>query len=92
MELIIQIGLIILLSSFIAVFLRFLKQPPLVAFLLVGIALSYFGLSYTDSSVIAFAGEVGILLLLYLTGLGMNLDKIRQTGMKNLIVSISQLV
>jgi len=92
MELIIQIGLVILLSSFFAVFLRFLKQPPLVAYLFVGIALSAFGLQYADPGIVQFTGEVGILLLLYLTGLEMSFTKLRATGMKTLIVSVSQVV
>lgn len=89
MSLIIQLGVLILVSSLLAVFFRFIKQPPLIAYLLVGGFLSIFSLSIiSDEVTLKFASELAIVLLLFLAGLEVKFRK----NVNALILGVSQIL
>ncbi len=84
-EFLFQIGLLLIIIAVIAILLRFVKQPPIVAYLLTGLIVSYFGFK-PDTHVLELVAEIGIILLLFLAGLEVKLKEFLALGPKTLMV------
>ena len=68
----------------------FLRQPLLVAYIVVGVALGPYGLSYiSDPSLLTDISEFGIIFLLFLLGLDMQPAKLLATLKKTFLVTIA---
>ena len=68
----------------------FLRQPLLVAYIVVGVALGPYGLSYiSDPSLLTDISEFGIIFLLFLLGLDMQPVKLLATLKKTFLVTIA---
>ena len=85
MEIFLQIGILIAISSIIALLLNSIKVPPIISYILVGILAGYFGLK-PESEDIKVMIELGIILLLFLAGLEIKLKGFLELGKKTLIV------
>jgi Kef-type K+ transport system membrane component KefB len=85
MNLTIEIGLLIIISSIIAMLLHKLKIPPLISYVFTGIIASYFHLKLDENS-INFMIELGIILLLFLAGLNIKLKNLFKLGKITLII------
>ena len=85
MEIFLQIGILIAISSIIALLLNSIKVPPIISYILVGILAGYFGLK-PESADIKVMIELGIILLLFLAGLEIKLKGFLELGKKTLIV------
>ena len=92
-ELIYQITLAIVITSLISFVLSILRQPLIPGYILSGILL---GPSFLDlfkkSPEFAVLSEIGIGFLLFLVGLELNFEKIKEVGKAALSVGIGQIV
>ena len=85
MEIFLQIGILIAISSIIALLLNSIKVPPIISYILVGILAGYFGLKPASEDITVMI-ELGIILLLFLAGLEIKLKGFLELGKKTLIV------
>jgi Kef-type K+ transport system membrane component KefB len=80
-ELFIQLGLILIIAAVAAYILRLIKQPQILAYVLVGILMTpVFGL-VTDTSLIESMSMFGIAFLLFIVGLEIDLKKLKNVAL-----------
>ncbi|MBI3034960.1 cation:proton antiporter [Candidatus Woesearchaeota archaeon] len=76
-----DIGLIVIISAFLACIARLLRQPLIPAYVLAGIILGpYLGL-ITNLDVITNLSEIGITFLLFIVGLEIDIKKLKDVGL-----------
>lgn len=77
------------LTAILAVFVRRLGQPMVVAYILSGIFLASFGLNKSEyAHFIKFLPEVGLAFLLFLVGMELDLRQLRALG-KNIVIAFA---
>lgn len=76
-----QLSIIIVIGGIISVLMRLLKQPLIIGYILTGILVgpSLLGLIHDKSAFEAYS-EIGITLLLFIIGLGLNIGVIKNLG------------
>lgn len=76
-----EITLLIVLAAAMAMLMRFLKQPLIIGHILTGLLVgpTFFGVVQSTET-IALLGEFGIVLLLFIVGLGLNPRIIKEVG------------
>jgi Kef-type K+ transport system membrane component KefB len=97
MEPIVLLGLIILLAAALSVVAKWVKQPPLVAYLIGGVLLipikSVFDIRTDElDPLLAVSQKLGIVLLLFMAGLEIRPEKIKKHLKSALVLSLSQIV
>ena len=76
-------------AAIISTLALFLRQPLLVAYILIGVILGPFGLSYiSDPALLSDIAEFGIIFLLFLLGLDMQPSKLLSTLKKTFLVTL----
>ncbi len=93
MSIFIEIGLIVLVATFISIIMRLLKQPLIVGYILSGVIMGPYFLNLiksTDS--IEIFSKLGIAILLFIIGLSLKPDIIREVGKISLITGIGQII
>lgn len=85
-----QLSLVLVIAAVIAIFVRLLKQPLILGYILTGIIVgpAAFHLIEAKEAFHAFA-EIGIALLLFIIGLGLNAGVIRSLGKVVLLAAFS---
>jgi len=88
-----EIGVILVLAAALGSLARFLRQPLIVAFIIVGIVAgpTGFGLVSSEDEVRLLA-KLGIAILLFLVGLKLDVHLIRATGLIALLTGIGQVL
>lgn len=84
---------IIVSSALLALIFRILKQPDILAYLLIGAligALGFFNLS--DIAVIELLSQLGITLLLFMVGLELTTNEIKHIGRVALLTGLGQII
>ncbi len=90
-SLLVNIGVIIVLSAFLAYIAKVFKQPLLVAYVIAGILLGPVGLKLiTDTAQISAIAELGIAFLLFAVGLELDINKLKSVGSATFIGGIIQ--
>ncbi|MFW6009285.1 MAG: cation:proton antiporter, partial [archaeon] len=80
-DIFLEISIIVILATFFAGIMRILRQPLIIGYILTGLAISPFFLNLTSSSnTIQTFSHIGIALLLFLVGLGLNLRMLKDVG------------
>lgn len=76
-----QLSIIIVIGGVISVIMRLLRQPLIIGYILTGIVVgpSVFGLIH-DKTVFEAYSQIGITLLLFIIGLGLNVGVIKSLG------------
>ena len=88
-----QITMILCSALIGGILLRRLKQPPLIAYMLVGVALGPSGLKLIEtSSNITILAEIGITLLLFIVGLELSLQAFKRVYKKTLLIVLIQII
>jgi len=88
-----QITLILCSALIGGVILRKLKQPPLMAYMLVGVILGPSGIGLVEySENIILLAEIGITLLLFIVGLELSLQSFRRVYKKTLFIVAIQIL
>ncbi|PIR92153.1 sodium:proton exchanger [Candidatus Falkowbacteria bacterium CG10_big_fil_rev_8_21_14_0_10_44_15] len=93
MDLFVQISIIIVIAALVAVFARSLRQPLIIGYIITGLLVGpYLFNLIQDAEVINVFSEIGIALLLFIVGLGLNPKLIREVGSISLITGVGQVI
>ncbi len=89
----IVLSLILIIAVAVSGFMRLLKQPLIIGYIITGIIVSRYLINITDSSVsISTFAEIGVALLLFLVGLNLNPKMIKEVGKVSIITGVGQVV
>ncbi|MEK6855846.1 MAG: cation:proton antiporter family protein [Nanoarchaeota archaeon] len=93
-EVLISISLIVGIAAIVTVFARFVKQPPIIAYLIAGVIVGpmYFNLIGASSSVISTFAHIGVALLLFIVGLSLDFRVLREIGKVATLAGIVQVL
>lgn len=94
MEIFIEIAIILGITTLISFFMRLLKQPLIVGYILSGILIGPFLLNIITNSHehIELFSKLGIAMLLFIVGLNLKLEIIREVGKPSLITGLGQVI
>jgi Kef-type K+ transport system membrane component KefB/Trk K+ transport system NAD-binding subunit len=93
MEILIEISLIIIITTFIAGVLRLLKQPLIIGYIISGIVVGpYFFNLIKSTRTIDIFSHMGIALLLFIVGLNLSPKVIKEVGKVSSITGIGQVI
>jgi Kef-type K+ transport system membrane component KefB len=88
----VDLGLVVVAAALFLLLGRVLRLPPIVSYLLAGLALGpASGLLTADASIALFS-ELGVALLLFIVGLELRLARVRDLGSTALVVGVAQVV
>lgn len=87
-----SLGLIIITAACLLLLGRFLKVPGIVLYILAGLLIGPLSGLVTIGDVIHLISETGIVLLLFLVGMEISLDKIRDVGKVTLVAGFGQVL
>lgn len=88
-----QLSLVLVLSVAISFVMRFLRQPLIIGYILTGIIIGPSVLHAIDSpEAFETFADLGVALLLFITGLGLNTRVVREVGKVAVIAGFSQIV
>ncbi len=88
-----EITVVVVLASFLSIIFRYLKQPPILAYILTGVILGPLAIIYLESQdVLRGLSEIGITLLLFMLGLELRFSELRSVGKISIITGIGQIV
>jgi Kef-type K+ transport system membrane component KefB/voltage-gated potassium channel Kch len=87
------LSLIIVIGAAVSLFMRYIRQPLMIGYILTGILVGPAVFHVLDSphSLTVF-GDIGIALLLFIIGLGMNPRVVKEVGKPSLVVTTSQML
>jgi len=89
----IEIGLIIFIATAISFLMRMLKQPLIVGYIVSGIILGPYFLNLIQSTEsMELFSKLGITILLFIVGLNLKPDVVREVGKVSLITGIGQII
>ena len=89
----VQLAIILGLASFLGFFIHKMKLPLLIAYLLGGLLIAFWGIfDIRTSEALSFLPEVGLAFLLFLVGMELDLREIRSFGKPIIISGILQVV
>ncbi|MEK6808685.1 MAG: cation:proton antiporter, partial [Nanoarchaeota archaeon] len=88
-----DIGIVVIFSAIIGFFIKFLKQPLLLAYIIAGFVIGPHFLNYiSDQQTITTISELGITFLLFIVGLDFNIKKIKEANKGVFITGIIQVI
>ena len=88
-----ELTLIIVLAAGLSIFFRFLRQPPILAYILAGVILGPLGIIHLQGKeVITSLAEIGITLLLFMLGLELRFSELRSVGKVSIITGLAQIL
>ena len=89
----VEFSLLIALAAAVAVFMRFIKQPLIIGYIITGlIAGTFFADIVGSGETLSLFSEIGIAILLFLVGLHLHPKNIKEFGNVSLITGIGQVV
>lgn len=92
-EVYLELTVIVTLAAGLAILFRYLKQPPILAYILAGILIGPFALFHINSGeVFESLAQIGITLLLFMLGLEMRFSDLKSVGKVALLTGIGQIV
>jgi len=88
-----DIGIIIVFAALIGMIVKYFKQPMIIAYIFAGLAIGPFGLNFINNEqTIISLSELGITFLLFVVGLELNINKLREVGRVVLIAGSLQVL
>ena len=92
-SLFVNLSLVVLLAVAISFFMRILRQPLLVGYIITGIIVGPYALDFIGSNeVFGTFSSIGIALLLFMVGLNLNLSVIKDVGKVSLLTGLGQII
>lgn len=86
-----ELGLIILIATAFGILARLLRQPTVLAYLVAGAFLGYFGMAgMAGQDTFRLLSDLGIMFLLFLVGLEINYSSLRLVGRSALLLGLGQ--
>lgn len=93
MSLFLELSLILLITTVMAGFFHKLKQPLIVGYILTGILVGPAGLNILQGGeVLELLAKIGIVILLFIVGLNLNPQVIKEVGQISLVTGVGQVV
>lgn len=93
MHVFIEVGLILAIATGVSFIMRFLKQPLVVGYILSGILIGPYFLDILKSpDHIELFSKLGIAMLLFIVGLSLKPDVIREVGKVSLVTGLGQII
>ena len=93
MTIFIEISLIIIIATLVSLVTKFLKQPLIVGYIITGVIVGPYALNVLHSrDEIELFSKIGIALLLFIVGLTLNPDVMREVGKTSFITGIGQVL
>ena len=93
MEVFIEIGSIIFVATIVSIIMRLLKQPLIVGYILTGIVVGPYFLNIAQSTqYIELFSKLGIAILLFIIGLSLKPDIVREVGKVATITGFGQII
>ncbi|HNW71745.1 MAG TPA: cation:proton antiporter [Candidatus Paceibacterota bacterium] len=93
MEIFIEIGLIIFIATIVSFIMKMFKQPLIVGYIISGIIVGPYLLNLTQSTeYVELFSKFGIAILLFIIGLNLKPDVIREVGKASFLTGIGQIV
>ncbi|PIR97945.1 MAG: sodium:proton exchanger [Candidatus Colwellbacteria bacterium CG10_big_fil_rev_8_21_14_0_10_42_22] len=87
-----EITIALVLAVLFGFLAHLFKQPPIIGFILAGIAVGYFGGPGFGGEVIEGLAPIGVALLLFLVGLEMNFKELRNVGVPAALTGLGQIL
>lgn len=88
-----EISVIIVIATAVAAIMRLLKQPLIIGHIITGLIVGPYLLNLMQShAVIDVFAEIGIALLLFIVGLGLNPKLIKEVGAVSLVTGLGQVL
>lgn len=88
-----ELAVVILLAATLGIVLKIFKQPTVLAYLITGAVIGYFGFfNLNNKDFFTIFSDLGIMFLLFLVGLEINYSSLRLVGKASLIIGLSQVV
>ncbi len=88
-----EIVIALILAALIGIVCHFLKQPPMIGFIIAGLIISSLGYFAKESvESINSLASIGVALLLFIVGLEMNFKELKKIGVPTLIVGLGQII
>ncbi|MBS3123533.1 cation:proton antiporter [Candidatus Woesearchaeota archaeon] len=87
-----QLGLIVIIAAIAAYLLRLIKQPQILAYVLVGILITPVFKVITDTTIIQSMSIIGIAFLLFIVGLEMDIKALRSVALVSALGGAIQIV
>src|SRR3989344_7859264 len=88
-----ELAAVILLAAALGIVLKIFKQPTVLAYLITGAVIGYFGFfNLNDKDFFRIFSDLGIMFLLFLVGLEINYSSLRLVGKASLIIGLSQVI
>lgn len=89
----IQLSLVLAIAAGVSIVMRLLRQPLIIGYILSGIICgpTFFGIIQNHEAFESFS-QIGIALLLFIVGLGLNIGVIRSTGKPVFLVFLTNIV
>jgi Kef-type K+ transport system membrane component KefB len=93
MEIFIELSIIIVITVFIAGIMRFLKQPLIIGYIVAGILVSplFLNIAQSTETISTFA-QIGVTFLLFIVGISLSPNSLRDVGRVSLITGIGQII
>jgi Kef-type K+ transport system membrane component KefB/Trk K+ transport system NAD-binding subunit len=86
-----DLSIIIIVAAFMAILAKFLKQPPILAYIVGGLLIGPFGFHLVqDIEFVKIIGELGIALLLFVVGLELSMERIKKVGGTAMIIGSAE--
>lgn len=93
MEIFVELTIILALTTAISFFMRLLKQPLIVGYILAGILVGPYALNILESnSTLELFSKIGITILLFIVGLNLNPQVVKDVGKVSLITGVGQVI
>ncbi|HEU0085388.1 MAG TPA: cation:proton antiporter [Candidatus Paceibacterota bacterium] len=93
MEIFIELGLILLVATLVSFVMRLLKQPLVVGYILTGIIVGPYFLNFVGSGeYVEVFSKFGVAILLFIIGLHLKADTVKEVGKAALITGLGQIV
>lgn len=87
-----SLGLIVMAGAFFSVAAGWIRMPTIVAYMLAGLVIGPLTGLVEISHALELISEIGIALLLFIVGLELSLDKVRDVGKVAVVAGIGQVV
>jgi Kef-type K+ transport system membrane component KefB len=93
MNIFIELSLIIFIATLVSLIMRTLKQPLIVGYILSGLICGPYALNIiTSHDTIELFSKIGIIILLFIVGLNLNPQVIKEVGKVSALAGIAQVV
>lgn len=90
-EFVFELGIIIVIAAALAVIVRKLKQPPIIAYIITGIVSGPLVLNlFQSNELVDLFATLGITFLLFIVGLSLNFKSLKNTSKTALTTGVSQ--